>query len=251
MNGKGIRLQKVLAQAGVASRRAAEEMIRRGRVQVNGLTVTEMGVSVDPRADEIRVDNRLISLAQPKLHILFYKPKHCVTTLNDPQGRTTVLDFLPNLGARLYPVGRLDFDAEGLLLITNDGPLAHRLQHPRYGVPKVYEVKVQGHPDDAALNRLRSGVDLEEGRTAPAGVSVLRVLSNAAWLKIVLHQGWYRQIKRMGEKVGHPVLQIKRVAYGPLELGNLAPGAHRPLSRGEVKKLYRMVHFDEEKTEVP
>ena len=232
-----IRLQKVLAQAGIASRRAAEEMIRQGRVMVNGRTVTEMGFCVDPGADEIQVDRKIISQAQRKVHILFYKPKHCVTTLKDPQGRRTVLDIIPDLGVRIFPVGRLDYDAEGLLLITNDGPLSHRLQHPRYGVPKTYEVKVQGSVDDAALNQLRSGVVLKEGKTAPAQVSILRVLSNATWLKIVLHQGWYRQIKRMGEEVGFPVLHIKRVAYGPLRLGTLTPGAYRPLDRGEVRKL--------------
>ena len=226
-------------------------MIRQGRVMVNGLTVTEMGLLVDPRGDEIRVDREPISRAQRKVHILFYKPKHCVTTLSDPQGRRTVMDYVPDPSVRLYPVGRLDYDAEGLLLLTNDGPLAHRLQHPRYGVPKVYEVKVQGHPGDPVLGRLRSGVILEEGKTSPAGVSILRVLPNATWLRIVLHQGWNRQIKRMGEKVGHPVLQIKRVAYGPLDLGSLTPGECRPLDRGEVEKLYRMVHFDEEATDLP
>lgn len=239
---QGIRLQKVLAQAGVASRRAAEEMIRQGRVQVNGRVVAELGTRVDPEKDEIRVDGSVIPLTEVKVYLLFYKPKHCVTTLRDPQGRKTVLDFIPDMGARVFPVGRLDYDAEGLLILTNDGLLANRLQHPRYGVPKTYEVKVKGHLDERALNRLRSGVTLEEGRTAPAEVSVMRVLPRATWLRIILHQGWYRQIKRMGEVVGHPVLKIKRVGYGPLGLGNLEPGALRRLDSHEVQRLYRMVH---------
>jgi len=242
-----IRIQKVLAQAGVASRRASEEMIRQGRVEVNGRTITDMGCRVDPEADEIRVDRVLIRTAQPKVYLLFYKPRHCVTTLRDPQGRQTVMDLIPDPGVRLFPVGRLDYDAEGLLVLCNDGLLANRLQHPRYGVSKTYEVKVKGHPDERALHRLRSGVALSEGMTAPAGVSVLRLLGDAAWLKIVLHQGWYRQIKRMGEAVGNPVLRIKRTAYGPLTLEKLTPGSFRPLAPEEVRKLYRMVHLDEER----
>jgi len=249
VDSKGVRLQKVLAQAGVASRRAAEEMIRQGRVAVNGRVVEELGCRVDPERDEIRVDRALVSSAQKKVYLIFYKPKHCVTTANDPQGRKTVLDLIPDIGARVFPVGRLDYDSEGLLLLTNDGPLANRLQHPRYGVPKTYETKVMGRPDDRALNRLRSGIVLEEGKTAPADVTVLRALPKATWLKIVLHQGWNRQIRRMGEAVGHPVLKITRVGYGPLNLGTLRPGAFRPLSPDEVQRLYRTVHLDGELTD--
>jgi len=155
---KGVRLQKVLAQAGIASRRAAEEMIRQGRVSVNGSLVRELGSRVDPSKDEIRVDRVVVSSAQAKVYLLFYKPRHCVTTANDPQGRKTVLDLVPGLGVRIFPVGRLDYDSEGLLLLTNDGLLANHLQHPRYGVPKTYEVKVMGHPNDRTLNRLRSAL---------------------------------------------------------------------------------------------
>lgn len=248
---KGVRLQKVLAQAGVASRRASEELIRQGRVAVNGCVVRELGCRVDPERDEIRLNGSLVSSAQAKVYLLFYKPKHCVTTASDPQGRKTVLDFIPDLGARVFPVGRLDYDTEGLLFLTNDGILANRLQHPRYGVPKAYETKVAGHPDEQTLERLRSGIVLEEGRTAPARVSVLRVLPGATWLKIILHQGWNRQIRRMGEAVGHPVLKITRVAYGPLTLDKLKPGAFRPLSHGEVRRLYRTVHLDGEQTDRP
>jgi 23S rRNA pseudouridine2605 synthase len=231
---KGVRLQKVIAQAGLASRRAAEEMIRQGRVTVNGRVITELGHCVDPAR---------------KVYLLFYKPRQCVTTLRDPQGRRTVLDLIPPMGVRLFPVGRLDYDAEGLLLLTNDGLLGNRLQHPRYGVSKVYEVKVQGRPAPEALQRLRSGISLEEGTTSPAEVTVMRTLPRAAWLRIVLHQGWYRQIKRMMESVGHPVLKIKRVAYGPLTLGRFAPGDYRSLSEKEVQRLYNLVPLEQEQAE--
>lgn len=241
-----IRIQKALAQAGVASRRAAEEMIRQGRVEVNGRLVTDMGMRVDPESDEIRVDRAVVQTAQSKVYLLFYKPGHCVTTLKDPQGRKTVMDFIPDAGVRLFPVGRLDYDAEGLLVLTNDGLLANRLQHPRYGVSKTYEVKVKGRPDEQALHRLRSGIRLSEGLTAPAEVSLLGVLRDAAWLKIVLHQGWNRQIKRMGDAVGHPVLKIKRTDYGFLTLGRLKPGQFRPLYPDEVRRFYRMLHLDKE-----
>jgi 23S rRNA pseudouridine2605 synthase len=242
---KDIRLQKALAQAGLSSRRAAEELIRQGRVHVNGRVVTELGFRVNPEEDEIRVDSALVPAGEPKSYLLFYKPKHCVTTLSDPQGRKTVLDFVRLHEVRLFPVGRLDYDAEGLLLLTNDGDLAHRLQHPRYGVPKIYEVKVQGHPDEKALERLRSGVVLEEGATGPAEVSLLRLLPRAAWIRMVIHQGWNRQIKRMAEAVGHPVLKLKRIGYGPLKLSGLAPGESRALRDSEVKQLRRLVHLSE------
>ncbi len=239
-----VRLQKAIAEAGLMSRRKAEVAIREGRVSVNGGVVTEMGVQVDPERDDIRVDRQQLTHAAAKSYILLYKPAGCVTTASDPQGRKTVFDFLPRSNARLYPVGRLDYDAEGLLILTNDGELAHRLQHPRYGVEKVYDVKVMGRPNNEALRRLRTGIDLEEGKTAPARVSVLRLLSNATWLRIVLHQGWNRQIKRMGEAVGHPVAKIKRVGYGPLTLGALVSGDSRPLTASEVEALHRLACLD-------
>lgn len=243
---KAIRLQKALAQAGIASRRAAEELIRQGQVSVNGRVVTAMGEHVNLQTDEVCVNRVPISISPRMVYLLFNKPGHCVTTSNDPQGRKTVFDYIPDCGVRLFAVGRLDYDAEGLLLLTNDGPLANRLQHPRYGVPKTYEVKVKGHPDEHALATLRSGVVLEEGVTAPAEVRVMRSLPQAVWLRIVLHQGWNRQLKRMGEAVGHPVLKLRRVAYGGLQLGRVAPGAYRPLDPVEVRQLYASVRFEEE-----
>lgn len=238
----GIRLQKVLAQAGVASRRSSEEMIRQGRVRVNGQVVTELGRRVDPERDEIVVDDAPVVQSQARVYYLFYKPTGCVTTLKDPQGRRTIRDWFPESSERLFPVGRLDYDAEGLLILTNDGFLANRLQHPRYGVSKTYQVKVKGIPDRETLRQLAQGVLLEEGRTAPARVRVLRRLAGAAWLEIVLHQGWYRQIKRMCGQLGYPVLKIKRIGYGPLVLGSMKPGEVRRLSSLEVKKLYEPVH---------
>jgi 23S rRNA pseudouridine2605 synthase len=243
---KRIRLQKALAQAGIASRRAAEELIRKGRVSVNGRVVTDMGEHVDLQTDNVCVDQVPVAAAQMKIYLLFNKPKHCVTTSRDPQGRKTVFDCIPDLGVRLFPVGRLDYDAEGLLLFTNDGALANRLQHPRYGVSKTYEVKVRGHVGEDALRRLRTGVELDEGTTAPAEVQVMRILPRATWLRIVLHQGWNRQIKRMAEGVGHPVLKLKRVSFGTLGLGKTALGAYRSLNSAEVRGLYRSVQLDEE-----
>ncbi len=248
---KGVRLQKVLAQAGLGSRRTAEEIIRQGRVAVNGSIVRELGTRVRPETDDIRVDDAPIGLESRKAVLLFNKPGNCVTTLRDPQGRKTVMDYLPPLGIRLFPVGRLDYDAEGLLLLTNDGLLAHRLQHPRHGVSKIYEVKVRGIPGEEALIRLRSGVPLARGVTAPAQVSVLRHSSKTSWLKMVLHQGWYRQIKQMGEAVGHPVLKIRRVGYGPLRLGDLKPATFRYLTSKETRRLYGMLGMDEELRQEP
>lgn len=244
-----VRLQKAIADAGVASRRAAEELIRQGRVRVNEQVVTRLGECVDPRKDRIRVDDRLIEAPSTRVYVLLYKPANCVTTVKDPEGRKTVFDHLPQFGVRLFPVGRLDYDAEGLLLLTNDGELAHRLQHPRHGVAKVYEVKIKGHASEEVLSKLRNGVLLEEGMTAPADVQVLGILPRAAWLRITLHQGWNRQLKRMGEAVGHPVLKIKRVGYAFLTLGSLRAGTWRELKEREVKDLRKLVGLEERQSQ--
>ncbi|MHC1726842.1 MAG: pseudouridine synthase [Syntrophobacteraceae bacterium] len=232
-----LRIQKFLAQAGVASRRAAEELIRQGRIEVNGQRA-ELGMRVDPLQDRVLVNGKPVAIQNKRVLLAFCKPRDCVTTASDPQRRKTVFDFLPDFGVRIFPVGRLDYDAEGLLLLTNDGELANRLLHPRYGISKIYEVKIKGHPGRKALEILRSGVILEEGRTSPADVEILRELEAAAWLRITIHQGWNRQLKRMGEAVGHPVLKIRRIAYGPVRLGRLNPGEHRLLSPGETRRIY-------------
>ncbi len=240
-----IRLQKFLAQAGVASRRGAEEMILQGRVDVNGQKA-EIGLRIDPEKDQVHLDGKPISSQQNLVYIAFYKPRGCITSARDPQGRKTVFDYLPEFESRIFPVGRLDYDAEGLLLLTNDGELSNRLLHPRYGISKIYSVKVKGRPDAKTLERLRSGVDLEEGTTSTAGVEIIEELPGAVWLRIVLHQGWNRQIKRMGEAVGHAVLKIKRVAYGPVRLGSMKPGEHRPLRSDELKRIFEQAGMGKE-----
>jgi 23S rRNA pseudouridine2605 synthase len=236
------RLQKVLAHAGVASRRACEEIIRQGRVQVNGQVVTEMGTKVDPHRDAIRVDGKPISDPAEKVYLILNKPPGYISTARDPWGRPTVLDLVPHQ-ERLYPVGRLDAESEGLLLLTNDGELTHRLTHPRYEHEKEYLVRVKGHPQEAVLSQLRRGVDLEEGRTAPAQVSRasrkegLETPLDTTWLRIVLHEGRKRQIRRMCAAVGHPVQRLIRVRMGPIELGDLPVGGYRSLSAKETRRL--------------
>lgn len=236
-----VRIHKFIAQAGLASRRTAERWIVDGRVSVNGTVVTVLGAVVDPLRDDVRVDGRRVPWAATREVILFHKPKFCLTTLSDPRGRPTVKDYLRELSVRVYPVGRLDWDATGALILTNDGELANRLMHPRYGVPKVYQVEVQGVPSDEQLAILRRGVRLKEGVTAPAIVRVVRRFPSSAVLELTLHQGWYRQIKRMGEAVGLPVLNIHRTAYGPLRLGALPVGQWRRLSKPEVRRLREAV----------
>jgi 23S rRNA pseudouridine2605 synthase len=236
------RLQKVLAQAGVASRRACEELIRQGRVQVNGQVVTELGTKVDPNLDEISVDGTPIADPAEKVYLILNKPPGYISTVHDPWGRPTVLDLIP-YQERLYPVGRLDAESEGLLLLTNDGKLTHRLTHPRYEHEKEYLTLVRGRPRDAVLSRLRRGVDLEEGQTAPAEVNRvsrkegLETPPDTTWLRIVIHEGRKRQIRRMCAAVGHPVQRLVRVRMGPIELGDLAVGEYRPLSAKEVRRL--------------
>lgn len=236
------RLQKVLAAAGYGSRRACEEIIRQGRVQVNGQVVTELGTKVDPNLDEISVDGMPIAGPAEKVYLILNKPPGYISTVHDPWGRPTVLDLIPRQG-RPYPVGRLDVESEGLLLLTNDGGLTHHLTHPRYEQEKEYLALVKGHPTDAALSQLRRGVDLEEGRTAPAKVSRvsqregLETPPGTTWLRIVIHEGRKRQIRRMCAAVGHPVQRLIRVRMGPIELGDLPVGEHRPLSAKEVRRL--------------
>lgn len=230
------RLQKILARAGIASRRKAEELILHGHVTVNGRVVTELGTKSDPERDHIKVDGKSIRL-QPLVYLVLNKPKGHVTTLADPEGRPTVADLLRGVKVRVYPVGRLDYDAEGLLLCTNDGELAHRLMHPRYEVPKIYQVKVKGVMEEKAFTKLRRGIVLEEGRTAPARIKPLHKTEANSWIELTIREGWNRQIKRMCERVGHPVLKLQRIRYGPLELGDLPLGQHRMLTPREVALL--------------
>ena len=229
----GERLQKILAQAGLGSRRSAEALIAAGRVRVNGQVAT-LGTRADPETDTIEVDGAVVGVRQGLVHYLLNKPPGVVTTASDPQGRPTVIDQVP-AEPRVYPVGRLDADSEGLLLLTNDGDLAHRLTHPRFGVEKEYLAEVEGTPSRGALRQLRQGVDLDDGRTAPAKVSLI----GDHTLRIAIHEGRNRQVRRMGEAVGHPVRRLVRVRIGPLNDRRLGPGEWRALTQAEVRALER------------
>jgi pseudouridine synthase len=234
-----VRLQKVLAEAGVASRRGAERLIAAGRVAVNGVTVREAGAHADPDVDRVEVDGRPVTRPESRRYVLLHKPPGFLTTREDPRGRPRVFDLLPDLGVRLHAVGRLDFDAEGLLLLTNDGAVTYRLTHPRHEVPRVYHVLVDGPAGPAALALLARGVVLEDG---PARVDrAVRLPEPAprgqAWLALTLREGRYREVKRLCRAVGLPVRRLVRVAFGPLVLGGLPRGAWRELSAAEVAAL--------------
>ncbi len=232
------RLQKILAQAGLASRRQAEKMILAGRVAVDGRVVTELGFKADPGRQRITLDGRPVQAGAAKEYWLVHKPRGVVSTVKDPQGRKRVVDLLPPQAGRVYPVGRLDRDSEGLVLLTNDGELANRLMHPRYGATKTYKVWVQGQPDAQALERLRKGVDIGDERpTAPARVHLKAANPHRSKLSFTLGEGRKREIRRMCEAVGHPVVRLVRVALGPLKLGDLPPGAARRLSLSELRQL--------------
>ena len=232
-------LQKVLSQAGVSSRRAAEKLIADGRVSVNGKTILTMGVKVDPQKDDIRVDGRRIKAAARLRYILLYKPTGFVTTRSDPQRRRTVMDLLVGVRDYIYPVGRLDYDTEGLLLLTNDGDLAARLTHPRHGVARTYEAKVAGMPDREAIEKLRRGIPLDGHRTLPAEVMLLNEGRRDAdgVLRLTIREGRNRQVRRMCEAVGHPVQQLKRTKFGGLGDRRLRPGDWRELKPEEIAAL--------------
>lgn len=229
------RLQKYLARCGVASRREAEELIRAGRVKVNGQVVTVLGAKVDPRRDRVQVDGRLVEPVPP-VTLMLHKPAGYVSTTRDPQGRRVVLDLVPKEFGRLYPVGRLDYDATGLMLLTNDGELAQRLMHPRYQVPRTYRVTVAGEMSDETLKHLADGVELE-GRPVSTAVTLLKRGADRTVIELTVWEGRYHLVKRLLEGVGHPVLKLKRIAFGPLRLGRLKRGAFRPLTKGELINL--------------
>ncbi len=247
----GLRLNKALAQAGVCSRRAADELIKQGRVSVNGQTATELGLRVLPGQDSVAVDGKPVDLPAPGAsperftYLMLHKPVQVMATAKDPQGRTTVLDLLPPSwkNERLYPVGRLDYFSEGLLLLTNDGELTLRLTHPRYHLPKVYHVRLREQPDEKILDLMRSGMTLAEGETlAPAEVALLP--GRAVVLEMTLHQGVNRQIRRMCRDLSLTILSLRRVQQGPLSLGSLQPGEARALSPREVAALCAAVGLD-------
>ena len=237
------RLQKILSAAGVASRRTAETLIAQGRVSVNGNTVTELGTKADAAADDIRVDGRRVKGAPRRRYILLYKPRGYITTRSDPQHRPTVIDLLVKGGVReyVYPVGRLDYDSEGLLLLTSDGEFAAQLTHPRHEVERQYEVRVRGVPDDHDVERLARGITLEGARTAPARVEVAKVIDAESGqqgvLSFVIHEGRNRQVRNMCDAIGHPVVRLRRIRIGPITDEHIRPGEFRDLFPQEIAAL--------------
>ncbi len=236
-----IRLQKYLANAGVCSRRAAEALIRSGRVSIDGEIVTELGSKVDPYTNKIRVDKTRILWKKSPIYLLLNKPKGVLTTVRDPYGRTTIMDLLGRVPGRVYPVGRLDKDSEGLLLLTNDGALAHRLLHPSHKVTKTYHATIRRRPSRAVLDLLRQGVDIEGKMTLPCEMRVLETTRRSTVLEIVLKEGRKRQIRLMLNTVNHPVIRLIRIKMGPVSLGKLQPGKYRILTDSEVESLKKAV----------
>jgi pseudouridine synthase len=231
------RLQKYLARCGVASRRKAEEMIKQGQVRVNQQIVSVMGFQVEPGKDLVEVNGKVVKPEIRKVYLLLNKPLNVVTTLDDPQQRKIVTDLIQGIQERVFPVGRLDYHSEGLLLLTNDGELAYRLTHPRYEIAKTYLTLVSGQIKENTINLLRNGVELEDGLTQPAVVKVLNREKAKTLLEITIKEGRNRQIRRMCDKVGHPVISLKRIKFGPLELGDLKPGKYRELKPKEIQAL--------------
>ena len=237
-----VRINKLLSMFGVASRRAADELITQGRVELNGRVVTELGTKADPEADEIKVDGRRLKQAPVKRYLLMNKPTGVMSTRSDPQRRTTVVDLLANAGVRgyFYPVGRLDYDSEGLIILTNDGAFAERVTHPRYELERTYEAVVEGAPDERDLDRLRRGVQLDGERTQPARVVLRRVLEGRrqqSVLEISIREGRNRQVRRMCDAIAHPIVRLRRVRIGPITDAKLRPGQFRDLTPAEVRKL--------------
>lgn len=232
------RLQKVLAQAGVASRRSCEELIKQGRVKVNGQVVTELGTKVNATVDQILVDNK--SIAQEEhVYVLLHKPTGVITSMSDPEGRKTVRDLIKQIPQRVYPVGRLDFDTSGLLIMTNDGELANRLAHPSFEMDKVYRAWVKGIPTTESVLRLAKGIKLEDGMTSPGKARILErdASNNRALLELTIHEGRNRQVRRMCQAIGHPVVTLQRIRISFLTLGNLGLGSYRFLQKEEVERL--------------
>jgi 23S rRNA pseudouridine2605 synthase len=239
------RLQKIIAHAGFASRREAEVMIREGRVTVNGRVVTELGTKARAGRDHIKVDGKLITHPEPHRYILLYKPREVASTVNDPEGRETVIDLVRGVRERIYPVGRLDYQSEGLLLLTNDGDLAYEVTHPKHGSMKTYHVKVRGVVDERLVGKLERGITIEGKRTQPCEIRQLKTTGRGveegnSWYEVKLREGRNQQIRRMFKAIGHPVMKLRRVAIGPIADPNLQPGQWRELTKHEVKMLATM-----------
>ena len=234
------RIQKILAKAGIASRREAEKILIEGRVTVNGKIVDQLGFKADPSKDYIKVDGKRLARFEPKVTLLLNKPRGYLSTVKDPKGRPTVIDLLKNIKWRVYPVGRLDFDAEGLLLLSNDGDFTYFLSHPKFSIPRTYLVKIRGIPEEERLARLKRGVMLEDGDAKAVSVQVFRQREKNSWIQVVVTEGRNRLVKRMFSAINCPVLKLKRVGFGPIQLGDLRIGQYRYLTAEEMMKLRRI-----------
>ena len=242
-----MRLQKFLARAGVASRRGSENLMTAGRVRVNGVVMTELGTKVDPNVDSVTVDGKPVLIAEQPVYLALNKPAGVVTTMSDPQGRTTVAALVPSREyPGLFPVGRLDYDTTGLLLFTTDGEIAHRLLHPSRHVEKVYRVLADGRATEPELDRLREGVSLDDGLTAPARVQAIRSSGGTTYCEVAISEGRKRQVRRMFSAIGHPVIELHRIAFGPVELGDLSRASWRLLDEREVAALRKAVGMTQE-----
>ena len=234
------RIQKIIAQMGIASRRGAEELISEGRVTVNG-KIAELGMKADPEKDHIKVDGKLLTRREPKVYLMLNKPKGVVTSLSDPEGRPAIKDYLKGVRYRVFPVGRLDYDSEGLLLLTNDGDFAYALMHPSGKIPKTYVVKVKGKIADDKIRKLRQGVRLEDGMTLPARVRFVRQAENNSWIEITITEGKKRQVRRMVEAVGHPASKLRRISVNCVKLSGLKIGELMPLTEKELLSLRKEI----------
>jgi 23S rRNA pseudouridine2605 synthase len=239
------RLQKIIAHAGFASRREAEAMIREGRVTVNGRVVTALGSKASAATDHIKVDGKLITRAETHRYLLLYKPREVMTTVVDPQGRRTVIDLIKGVRERIYPIGRLDFHSEGLIILTNDGDLAFKVSHPKHGSVKTYHVKVRGVPEDRIVGKLERGITIDGKRTLPCEIARMKTTGKRddegnSWFEVKLREGRTQQIRKMFQAVGHPVSKLRRVAIGPISDPRLGPGDYRELTPKEVKMLNTM-----------
>jgi len=234
------RLQKILSKCGIASRRKAEELILEGRVTVKGVVAT-LGMKADLEKDHIKVKGKLIRSSAARVYLMFNKPNKCITSMHDPEGRPTVRDFFKKLKANVFPAGRLDYNSEGLLILTNDGELVNAILHPKNKIPKTYLVKISGVLEDKDILKLERGIRLEDGVTAPAKIRKIKKTDKNSWVEITIYEGRKRQIRRMLEKVGHSVLKLKRIRINGLELGGLPLGAFRYLTAEEIKRLKKEV----------
>jgi 23S rRNA pseudouridine2605 synthase len=233
-----LRLHKYLAQCGLASRRRAEEMIRQGRVTVDGAKIMDMGAKVTPGIHEVCLDGIPVNMQDVPITLLLNKPKGYVTTMSDPQGRPIVTSLLQGIQARVFPVGRLDLDTEGALIMTNDGDLAETIQHPRYEIKKTYEALVRGRPTLPDLQHLEQGIYIDGKKTFPASIAIVRNMTRSTYVQITIHEGRKRQVKKMFAAIGNPVLSLKRIAYGQLFLQDLPLGTYRILSANDLKKIF-------------